>query len=148
MKIGIASDHRGYHLKQQIKEYLAEKGYNVVDYGTNSTDSVDYSDFGFILGKKLVEKEYDLGIGICGTGIGISIACNKVKGVRCAKVDNSEEAVLARSHNNANIVAINSRKDFKEVKLIVNNFIETDFSSDKRHLQRIRKITKYEAENS
>ena len=86
MKIGIASDHRGYNLKEQIKKELSD--YTIIDYGTYSEEKVDYPDYAFILGKNVAEKEVDFGVAICGSGIGISIACNKVKGIRCAKVSN------------------------------------------------------------
>jgi ribose 5-phosphate isomerase B len=147
MRIGIVSDHRGYELKDKIIKYLRDKNYDVVDYGTNSADSVDYVDFGLILGEKLVEGEYDFGIGICGTGIGMSIACNKVKGVRCAKIDNINEAKLAREHNDANIMAISSTKTFDEAKEIVDIFLTTAFSEEERHRRRVDKINKYEEKN-
>src|SRR5690554_3076009 len=147
MRIGIASDHRGYELKDKIIKYLRDKNYDVVDYGTNSAVSVDYVDFGLILGEKLVEGEYDFGIGICGTGIGMSIACNKVKGVRCAKIDNINEAKLAREHNDANIMAISSTKTFDEAKEIVDIFLTTAFSEEERHRRRVDKINKYEEKN-
>ena len=148
MRIGIAADHRGYDLKEKIIKYLEDKGYTVVDYGTNSSDSVDYPDFGLILGQKFVEKEYDLGIGICGTGIGISIACNKIKGVRCAKTDNPDDARMAREHNNANIIAMSSNKTFDEAKNMINLFLETDFSNEERHQRRVNKIKSYESKET
>ncbi len=144
MKIGLAADHRGYELKKNITEYLEKNGYSVVDYGTNTLDSVDYPDFGTILGEKLVEKEFDIGVSICGTGIGISIACNKVKGVRCAKIDNIKEAKLARQHNNANIMAIGSDKPLGLVKDMLDIFLKTEFSNDERHQKRIDKLHNYE----
>ena len=88
MKIGIVSDHRGYELKQDIINELKE--YEIIDYGTYSNESVDYPDYAFKLGQKINEKEVEKGIAICGSGIGISIACNKVKNIRCAKVSNKE----------------------------------------------------------
>ena len=109
MKIGIANDHRGYKLKLKLVDYLKKKGYEVIDYGTDSTVSVDYPDYGILLGEKVRDKEVDYGIAICGSGIGISIACNKVKGVRCAKVNNTREAKLCRQDNNANIIALNEK---------------------------------------
>ena len=93
MKLGIARDHRGYKLKEQIKNEL---DIEIIDYGTYSEESCDYPDFAFKLGEAVVNKEVDYGIAICGSGIGISIACNKVKGVRCAKVSDSEEAHVTR----------------------------------------------------
>ncbi len=146
MKIGIASDHRGYELKQKVAKYLIEKGYNIIDYGSDSSTVSDYPDYGFLLGEKIVNQNVDYGIAFCGTGIGISIACNKVKGVRCAKVDSEMEAKLAVLHNNANAIALNSTKDYLEVKKIIDIFLQTTFSNEERHLQRINKISDYELE--
>lgn len=144
MKIGLASDHRGYKLKQKLTKYLKRKGYDVIDYGTNSIESVDYPDYGIALGEEYNKKSFDYGIAICGNGIGISIACNKVKGVRCAKVDNATDAKMAREHNNANILAIGTEKFFFEVKDIVDAFLKAKFSGDERHSRRIQKISNYE----
>ena len=144
MKIGLASDHRGFKLKQKLTKYLKKKGYDIVDYGTNSSESVDYSDFGISLGEELQKNSVDYGIAICGSGIGISIACNKVKGVRCAKVDNVRDAKIAREHNNANIVAIGSNKFFFEIKDIIDMFLKTKFTEEERHIRRIKKISDYE----
>jgi len=109
MKIGLANDHRGFPLKEKIKKYLIKKGYEIEDYGTNSTESVDYTDYAFKIGESVVAKEVDLGIVICGTGIGISIACNKVKGVRCAKVDTVRQAKLTRIDNENVIIRLNMK---------------------------------------
>lgn len=145
MKIGIASDHRGYRLKEILKRSLI--GYEIVDYGTNSSDSVDYPDFGFLLGEKVSTKTVDYGIAICGSGIGISIACNKVKGVRCAKVSNVEEAIFTRNDNDANIIALPSELNEQEALEIVKVFLTTNFSNEERHKRRINKISKYEEEH-
>ncbi len=147
VRIGIASDHRGYKLKEKMTKYLKRKGYDVVDYGTDSISSVDYPDFGIKLGEEYNKKAFDLGIALCGSGIGISIVCNKVKGIRCAKVDNIFEAKMAREHNNANIVAISSEKFLFEVKDIVDTFLKTSFSNDERHIRRIEKIIDYEKQS-
>ena len=144
MKIGIAADHRGYKFKEKLTKYLNRKGYDVIDYGTNSSASVDYPDFGINLGEEYAKKSFDYGIAICGNGVGISIACNKVKGVRCAKVDNINDAKLAREHNDANIIAIGSNKFFFEIKDIIDMFLKTNFSNVERHSKRIKKITDYE----
>ncbi len=145
MKIGIASDHRGYKLKEYLKSNLDK--YEVIDYGTNSNDSVDYPDYGILLAEKVKNKEVEYGIAICGSGIGISIACNKVKGIRCAKVSTIKEAEYTRNDNNANIVAISSDTKNKLAKRIIEKFLETPFSNDERHLRRIEKIKKYEEEH-
>ena len=144
MKIGITNDHRGLVLKQTLTNYLEKKGYNIIDYGTDSDDSVDYPDYAFKLGKSLQTKDIDLGIAICGTGIGMDIALNKVKGIRCAKASNEEEAILARSHNDANALALTAKISSDIAKDIVDKFINTNFSNDKRHIERIQKIKEYE----
>ena len=97
MKVGIVSDHRGYELKKELVKELTN--YELIDYGTYSTESVDYPDYAFLLGDKVVKKEVDYGIAICGSGIGISIACNKVNGIRCAKVNTVLDAKMTRLDN-------------------------------------------------
>ncbi len=144
MKIGIASDHRGYYTKKAIKKILTEHSYDYEDYGTHSEDSVDYPDYAKVLCENVNNKTVDLGIAICGTGIGMSIACNKIKGIRCAKVSNEEEAKLAREHNDANIMALSSTLDINELKGIVLKFISTEFSNNDRHKRRIEKISELE----
>ena len=145
MKIGIASDHRGYELKEYLKNNL--KNYEIVDYGTDSTSSVDYPDYGINLSQKVRDKEVEYGIAICGSGIGISIACNKVKGIRCAKVSNVKEAEYTRNDNDANVIALSSETNKDEALEIVKKFLQTPFSNDERHLRRINKIKKYEEEH-
>ena len=145
MKIGIASDHRGYKLKEFLKENLKE--YEIVDFGTNSEESADYPVYGIALSEKVSTKDVEKGIAICGSGIGISIACNKVKGIRCAKVSNKEEAKYTRNDNDSNIVAFSAEVPQEEALEIVKTFLETPFSNDERHIRRINKITKYEEEH-
>lgn len=140
MNIGIANDHRGFIIKQKLTIFLEKKGYNVIDYGTNSTDSVDYPDYALKLCEGIKNEEIHLGIVICGTGIGMSIACNKINGIRCAKVSDDVEAKLSRQHNDANVVAISANTTMFEVKDIVDSFITTNFSNDERHQNRIDKI--------
>ena len=144
MKIGFASDHRGYQLKKYLIEEL-EKNYEIEDYGTYSEESVDYPDYAFILGENVVNKNVDFGVAICGSGIGISIACNKVKGIFCAKVSNKEEAYYTRNDNNSNIVAFSEKTNKEEALEIVKTFVETPFSNEERLLRRINKINEYEA---
>lgn len=140
MKIGIASDHGGFELKEEIKKYLEEKNIELVDYGTNSTESVDYPDFGEAVAKAVIGKEVDRGIVICGTGIGISIATNKVKGIRCALCTDSFSAKMSRAHNDANVLALGGRVTGTALALdIVDNFIQGEFEGD-RHSRRINKI--------
>lgn len=143
MKIGIANDHRGYNLKVQILDKLKEK-YEIVDLGTDSNESVDYPDYAFKLGEKVSNKELDFGIAICGSGIGISIACNKVKGIRCAKVSNKEEAMYTRNDNDSNIVALSEKVLPEDAIEIIDTFINTPFSNEEKHIRRINKITEYE----
>lgn len=147
MKIGITSDHHGIKLKEIIKNELEEMDCNVTDYGTDATDAVDYPDKAFRLGESIRNKRVDLGIAICKTGIGMSIALNKVKDIRCAKVSNSQEAVLAKEHNNANAIAISSELNPKIAVNIVRKFVTVPFSEADRHLKRIDKITVYEMRN-
>ena len=144
MKIGFASDHRGYYLKEQIKEELKKRNYEIEDFGTNSKESVDYPDFGFILGEAVRDKKVDYGVAICGSGIGISIACNKVKGVRCAKVNNKEEAAITRNDNNSNIVALSEKIHLEDAIDIIITFVNTAFSDLEKHQRRVNKIISYE----
>ena len=145
MKIGIASDHRGYHLKEKIKEAIED--IEIIDFGTNSEESCDYPDYAFKLGEAVAKKEVDYGIAICGSGIGISIACNKVKGIRCAKVSNREDARVTRIDNNSNIVAFKEDVPIDEALNIVYTFINTDFSDEEKHHRRVDKIIKYEEDH-
>ncbi len=145
IKIGIASDHRGYILKGQIIDRLMDK-YDITDCGAYSEESVDYPDYAFKLGNLVADKDVDFGIAICGSGIGISIACNKVKGVRCAKVSTPEEAEITRNDNDANIVAFSASTSLDNALKIIDKFINTPFSNEERHQRRIDKITRYEEE--
>lgn len=147
MKIGFANDHRGYELKENLKSKILELGYEVKDFGTNSTESVDYPDFAFELGKAIVEKKVDFGVAICGSGIGISIACNKVKGIRCAKVNNVEEARITRIDNNSNIIAFGEKTPLDLAYEMIKEFITTEFSNEEKHHRRVNKIIKYEENN-
>lgn len=141
MKIGIASDHRGYNLKEQIKNV---SNYEIIDYGTNSTESCDYPDYAYKLSQGVLNNEVDFGIAICGSGIGISIACNKVKGIRCAKVSTPEEAMYTRNDNDSNIVAFSEQTDLQTALQIIDKFINTPFSNEEKHLRRINKIKEIE----
>lgn len=145
MKIAIASDHRGYDLKEFLKQNL--KNYEIIDCGTNDRKSTDYPKYGFILGQKVATKEVEFGIAICGSGIGISIACNKVKGIRCAKVSNQNEAKYTRNDNDSNIVALSAETNKEDALEIVKTFLETPFSNEERHIRRIKLIKEYEEKN-
>lgn len=144
MKLGIASDHGGFDLKEILLDHLGSQGYELVDYGTNSTESVDYPDYGARLSQGLVEGQVDLGIAICGTGIGISIACNKIEGIRAAHCTDTFSARAAKNHNNANILCLGARITGVEIaKDIVDNFLKEDFDGG-RHETRVNKITELE----
>lgn len=143
MKIGIANDHRGYEIKNKIVEFLTQLGYEVINYGSDTDEAVDYPEYAFKVGEAVRKKEIDRGILICRTGIGMSIACNKVKGVRCAKVDNVEDAALTRLDNDSNVIAISYVKDITEIKEIIKTFLEMKFSEEERHQRRINLIDTY-----
>lgn len=143
MKIGIANDHRGFEVKNKIVEFLTNLGYEVINYGSDSEEPVDYPEYAFKVGEAIKNKEIDKGILICRTGIGMSIACNKVKGVRCAKVDNVEDAALTRIDNDSNVISISYVKDITEIKEIIKTFLEMKFSEEERHKRRINLIDTY-----
>lgn len=145
MKIGIISDHRGYDLKSKIIKEM--KNIEFIDYGTNSKERVDYPDYAFKLGKAINNKKVDLGIAICGSGIGMSIACNKVKGIRCARVNSIKDVIVTKNDNNANIISFSSEINLKKVKRMIEEFINTPFSNLDRHNRRINKISEYELKN-
>lgn len=140
MKIGITSDHRGVYLKKTLIEYLEHAGHEVINYGTDSIESVDFPDYAFKLGEGIKKKKVELGIAICGTGIGMSIALNKMKGIYCAKICNVSEAMFCKNHNNANVVAISADIDEGLAKAMVDKFIETPFSNIDKYIKRNNKI--------
>ena len=142
--IGIASDHRGYKLKQKLTKYLTKKGYAVIDYGTDSTASADYPVYGFRLGEAIKKGDITRGIVICGSGIGISIACNKVKGVRCAKVNNVKEVKWTRHDNDANVIAFSAKTPTFRAKDMVDMFLKKKFSNVERHRARVQMLDEYE----
>lgn len=144
MKIGIGSDHGGFELKEHIKDYFEKEGIDYLDYGTNSLDSVDYPDYGRKLAEGVISGEVDKGIAICGTGIGISIACNKVKGIRCALCGDTYSARMSVEHNNANIMALGGRVIGKDLAIeIVSVWIKSQFQGG-RHERRVNKISDIE----
>lgn len=139
----IASDHGGYELKEGFIKYFQEKQIPFKDLGTNSNESVDYPDFGIKLAEEFLKGDYEMGLAICGTGIGISIAANKVKGIRAALVYDENTAKLAKEHNNANILALGGRTTTLENAIkYLNIFRTTKF--EERHQKRIDKISNYE----
>ena len=144
MKIIIGSDHAGFLAKEDLKKYLTKKGHEVTDLGPADEQSVDYSDYGIAVGKAVVQNKADFGIVICGTGIGISIAANKVPGVRCALLYNEEVAKLAKEHNDANVIAFGAR--FMSVALMhkmLDAYMAATFQGG-RHARRIQKISDQE----
>ena len=143
MKIFIGADHRGQELKDKLKNYLLENGFDVKDSTIPSHEGDDYPDFAYEICNQVL-KEDGLGILLCGTGIGMSIAANKVKGIRCAKVNDENEAFLAKNHNAANVIALSYKLSFEEIVPIVDIFIVTKPASEERHLRRIEKITEIE----
>lgn len=144
MKIGIASDHRGYETKEKIKEYFKNK-YEIIDYGTNSKERTDYPIYGIKLGEKIRDKEVEYGIAICGSAIGISIACNKVKGVRCGKINNIEEAIHGKERDYINVIAISGDSPLEENIKIVETFLnKKENTIDPVYLKRIKQIEDYE----
>ena len=144
MKIGIASDHQGYKLKSKLINYLKKEKIEVIDYGTKSEESTDYPDYAFKIGEEIINKNISKGILICGSGIGMSIACNKVKGIRCAKVDNKNDAYMTRKDNDANVIAISGRLSLWNAKRIINTFLTTKYANIDRYNRRLNKIKEYE----
>jgi len=142
MKISIGCDHAGFEVKEMIVSLLEELKHDVLDLGTNSIDSVDYPIYGLKVGESIKNKIVDMGIVVCGSGIGISIAANKISGVRAALCTSVEHAILSRKHNNANVLALGARlTDEKDIKEIVIKWLDTSFEGG-RHQKRINLIEK------
>ena len=145
MKIVIGSDHAGFKHKKKISELIASLGHDIIDVGTDDENSVDYPDFGEKGAREICCGQAELGVLICGTGIGISMAANKVKGVRAAVCWNEETASLTRQHNDANILCIGARFiPVEEALNITKVFLDTPASKDERHQRRIGKISNIE----
>ena len=145
MKIAIGADHGGFDHKEVIFKHLKDKGFEVVDFGTYSSDSVN--DFAVKVATGVSKKEYDRGILICGTGIGMSVMANKVEGIRAALVHDLFTAEATRLHNDSNILAMGGRIISIELALqIVDIWIETEFSNEDRHIRRVEKINNYKGE--
>ena len=143
MKIAIGSDHQGFKLKVELKEKLQELNYEVSDFGCFSEDSCDYPDYAVVVAEAVANGDYSRGILICKTGIGMSIAANKVPGVLAALVCDEEMAKLASEHNNANIICLNSNLNQNKTMKIVTIWLNTPFGWE-RHLRRINKIKEIE----
>lgn len=145
MKIGIASDHRGFTLKSKIIENF--KTCELIDYGTTNAESTDYPIYAFKIGEATKNKEIDYGILICGSGIGMSIACNKVKGVRCAKVENVNEVKYTRNDNDANVISFSENHSLEESLEMINTLITTPFCTEEKYVRRLNQIIDYEDKN-
>ena len=141
MRIALSADHAGYELKDLLAAWLADQGHEVIDLGTNGPDSVDYPDFGARLGRAVASGDADRGIAVCGSGIGIAIAANRNPGCRCAQVNEPLSASLARTHNDANAIALGSRLIGPEMaKACVVAFLATDFEGG-RHQRRVDQLS-------
>ena len=140
MIISIASDHAGFEQKQQLVAYLRDAGYDVLDRGPENDDRVDYPDFAELVARDVAQGQAERGVLVCGTGIGMAIAANKVDGIRAANVTSAQFAQLAREHNDANIITVSGRfVDLEENKAILDAFLTTAFGEG-RHAGRVAKI--------
>lgn len=140
MRIALGADHRGFRLKEELKRWLAVRGYEVIDFGPASADRVDYPDYAFKVADAVTRRHADRGILVCSTGIGMSIAANKVRGVRAALADSVRLARLSRQHNDANVLCLGA--DFvsaAEARRIVGVWLKTEFTGG-RHARRVRKL--------
>ncbi|MDW7662942.1 MAG: ribose 5-phosphate isomerase B [Bacillota bacterium] len=145
MKVALGSDHGGFNLRLTIKAHLEQKGYEVIDFGVDKKESVDYPDYALKVAESITSGECELGVLVCGTGLGISIAANKVKGIIAAPVSDTFSAEMARCHNNANILALGERVVGEGLALkIVDTFFEATFEGG-RHETRVNKIKAIEA---
>jgi len=142
--IAIGSDHAGWQLKELLKSMLGQSGYHVIDCGPNSKDSVDYPDYAQLVGQEVSIGHADLGILVCGTGTGMAIAANKIRGIRAANCTNTTQSKLSREHNDANILCLGSRIVGDELAIdIVKSFLQATFLGD-RHARRVNKIKSLE----
>ncbi len=141
MNIAIGSDHRGLDYKKQVIDWLAEMGHGVKDFGSYTAEAVDYPDIARAVGEVVVSPEFDCGILICGTGIGMSIAANKIKGIRAALCCDTFSAGRARLHNDANIICLGAERGLEGVRDILDTFLNTQFEGG-RHQLRLNKIDK------
>jgi ribose 5-phosphate isomerase B len=140
MKIAIGSDHAGFELKEKVKQHLIEQGYQVDDNGTASNQSVDYPDFAKKVGEEVAQRQADLGVLVCGTGIGMAISANKVPGIRAANVTSEFEAQMLREHNDGNVIALGARVLDADIAVrLVDKFLATKFAGG-RHQERVDKI--------
>ena len=144
MKISLGADHAGYILKDRIRQYVTERGYQVVDEGTNTSDSVDYPDYALKVAEDVAAGRAERGILVCGSGIGMAITANKVAGIRAANISNAYEAQMSREHNDLNVLTLGARiLNETDAMHIVQIWLETPFSGG-RHTERLGKIHQIE----
>jgi len=144
MKIAIGADHAGFELKEKLKQKLARDGYEVADFGTDSSESTDYPDYAQRVAREVGEGRFDRGVLVCGTGVGMAMAANKVAGVRAAPLWSGDEARLAREHNDANVATFGARLiDDAQAAELMDVFLKTEFSGG-RHARRVAKIAQLE----
>ena len=144
MRISIASDHAGFEQKQLLADYLAEAGHDVINRGPDNDDRVDYPDYAALVARDVADDVADFGVLVCGTGIGMAVAANKVRGIRAVNVVSAQFASLAREHNDANIVTLSGRfVELEDNKRILDAFLSTEFGGG-RHAGRVAKIMKLE----
>ena len=142
--IALASDHAAFEFKEEVKAYLQERGLEVQDFGTCNTERVDYCDYGFLVGEAVADGRCEKGIVLCGSGIGISISANKVKGIRCVVCTEPYSAKLSREHNDTNVLSLGARVVGIELaKMIIDLWLTTPFEGG-RHATRVQKIADYE----
>jgi ribose 5-phosphate isomerase B len=147
MKVVVGADHAGYALKETIKQYIETLGHSVLDIGTNSTDAVDYPDFARAVGEAIVRGDGERGVLICGSGVGASIAANKIPGVRSAICHDSYSAHQGVEHDDMNVLTLGSRVIGDELaKELVRHFLAASFSHDERHARRLKKVQQIEAD--
>lgn len=146
MKIYLGCDHRGVILKNKLIHYLKENGLDAIDIGLENNDTDDYPEFAFCLSELVRDQKGSLGILICGSGVGMSIAANKVKGIRCVRALSVDDAFKGKNHNGCNVLALGAdiTTDYNEVMEIVDTFINTKMPSEDRHLKRVQAICDYE----
>ncbi len=139
--IAVGSDHAGYELKNQLIEHLKNRGYEVKDYGTYSEASCDYPDYAKQVANAVAGGEAEQGLLVCGTGIGMSMAANKVKGIRAAVLSDEFSAEATRSHNDANVLCLGARVvDYAKAEKLLDIFLDTPFSAEEKHIRRISKL--------
>src|SRR5580765_8961980 len=144
MKIAIGADHAGFSLKEQLRRKLSDEGYEVVDFGTGTSDSCDYPDFAQSVGRDVAQGHSDRGILVCSTGIGMAMAANKVDGVRAAPAQNDDEVKFTREHNDANVLTLGAKYLDEDRALdLIHIFLDTEFAGG-RHARRVAKIAQLE----